>query len=481
MSKSFLAVDLGASGGKTFIGTLSNKKLSIKEISRFWNGPVDSNGTLYWDFDKLLTHIKKGITTAHSSCPLSSIAIDTWGVDFGLIDKNGKMIRQPVHYRDSRTKGMLKEAFKILPKEAIFEQTGIQFMELNTLYQCMSIRKSSNYRESKNMLFSPDLLNYMLTGEKVAERTIASTSQLYNPHKKTWAVELIKSFDLRLDLLPQIVDPGTILGQYKDINVIAGAGHDTACAFTATPISANKKSAILSSGTWSLFGCELDHPIINKSALNEEFTNEVGVCDTIRFLKNMNGLWIIQELRHMWNKNGYSYTFEDMVSMAKKATPFQFFIDPSNEDFFAPGDMENRIIVFCKKTNQRSPKSHGEIIRTAFEGLSFLYAKTFHSLKKITNIEFEVIHIVGGGSQNHLLNQMTASAIGLPVISGPVEATAIGNILVQIMSSGEIKNLSEGREIVKASFKKEIHTFYPQENTKHKIAMKQWADLYSGK
>lgn len=479
MSKMVLAIDIGASSGRSIIGSLDNEKITIKEIDRFSNGPNEINEVLYWDFSKLLSHIKESITKAEKYGKLNSLAIDTWGVDFGLIDKDGNMINQPVHYRDKRTKGMIDVVTKIVSKKEIFSQTGIQFMELNTLYQLFSIMKNNSfdYKNAERLLFSPDLLSYMLTGNIVAERSIASTSQIYNPIKKTWGYNLINALKINEKLFPDIVDSGTIVGNYKNVSVIAGCGHDTACAFAATPVKENKKSAILSSGTWSLLGCELSQPIINNAVLENEFTNEVGVNNTIRFLKNLNGLWIVQELRRFWNEQNISYTFDDLVRMANKSKPFQYFINPSDESFFSPGDMAERIKTFCKKTGQKTPSSHDEIIRSAFEGLAFLYADTFSSLENLTNFNFEQIHIVGGGCQNKLLNQMTANAVGIPVITGPVEATAIGNILIQLITLGEIPNLIEGRKIIEASFHDEMEIIYPESHQLWKEALKKWKIL----
>ena len=480
MSKAFIAIDLGASSGRTMLGILDNNKLTIKEINRFWNGPKNNDGVLRWDFSSLLSNIKNGIKLAESEHPISSIAIDTWGVDFGLIDKDGALLEEPVHYRDDRTSGLFEEAFKLVSKKEIYQKTGIQFMELNTLYQCLALKlqNDKSYLESSNLIFSPDLLSYMLTGKIYAEKTIASTSQFYNPSTQSWDIDLLQRLGIRTDILPKLINSGSNVGYYEKIPVIAGAGHDTACAFAAAPIESSTKSAILSSGTWSLFGCELEKPLINDEALNEDFTNEVGINNSIRFLKNMNGLWIIQELKRIWNKNGYSYSFSDMVTVAERATPFKFFINPAHEMFFSPGDMENRIKNFCNQTEQDSPATHDEIVRTAYEGLAFLYADTFNSLKKITDIPFDNVHIVGGGSKNELLNQMTANSTGLPVVSGPIEATAIGNILIQMIALGKIDDIENGRLLVRRSFRNEINNYTPVNRNKWIEAKNTW-DVYS--
>ena len=309
MSKAFIAIDLGASSGRTMLGILEDNHLTIKEINRFWNGPNSVEGVLRWSFTSLLSNIKDGIRLAEAEHSISAIAIDTWGVDFGLIDKNGDLLEEPVHYRDDRTSGLLEKAFNLVSKKDIYQKTGIQFMELNTLYQCLALKfkNDRSYLISSNLIFSPDLLSYMLTGKIYAEKTIASTSQFYNPSTQSWDIDLLKRMGIRTDILPELIDTGTNIGFYNEIPVIAGAGHDTACAFAATPLKDGNRSAILSSGTWSLFGCELEKPLINDNALNEDFTNEVGINNSIRFLKNMNGLWIIQELKRIWNENGFSY------------------------------------------------------------------------------------------------------------------------------------------------------------------------------
>jgi len=478
MAKHYLAVDLGASSGRTIVGSLDNGKLTLNEINRFWNGPTEIGGTLYWDFVHLFRHIKEGIALARKTYgdKLTSMGIDTWGVDFGLLDISGNLLRNPVHYRDSRTVGMFEEVFNRLPKEEVFAQTGIQFMEINTLYQLMSLamRDAFQYRSASKMLFAPDLLNYWLTGEMAANRTIASTSQFYNPVTGDWAYDMLERLGIRTDLFAELADAGTVLGDCEGLPVVNVGSHDTASAFAAVPVAADEQCAFLSSGTWSLLGTELSEPVINDAALEANFTNEVGVCNTIRFLKNLSGLWIIQELRRVWNEQDYDYSWAALVQMALEAKPFEFFIDPSDDTFTTPGDMAERIRDYCARTGQKRPERHAEILRAAYEGLAFLYADVFESLEALSGRSLETLRIVGGGCQNHLLNQLAASATGKKVVTGPIEATAIGNLMVQMLAMGDIQSLDDGRAIVRKSFTEETREFAPQEPDVWKAAFGKW-------
>jgi len=479
MNDTYLAIDLGASSGRTMAGYIENDQLKLREINRFWNGAIPLHNTLHWDFLHLYRHLREGISIARAQTPIRSLAVDTWGVDFGLLNPQGGLIQNPVHYRDSRTNGMFKALFEKLPREKIFEQTGIQFMEINTLYQlyALSLQQDTAYQQAETLLFSPDLLTYWLTGEKIAERTIASTSQCYNPTRATWADELLDIANIRRDFFGELTDPGTLVGSTDGISVIAGAGHDTACAFAAAPKQPNQKAAFLSSGTWSLLGCELDQPLINDAVLSHNFTNEVGVCDTIRFLKNLNGLWIIQELHRSWKEAGHEYSFAEMVTMAQTAQPFFAYINPSDECFFTPGDMHQRILDYCSKTDQPIPSNHAQVIRIAYEGLALIYAETLSQLESLTGQLFDCIHIIGGGGRNQLLNQMTADATNRTVHSGPAEATAIGNCLVQMIAMGDLPDLHAGRDLVRTSFEDEIHRYDPANRDAWQSAHHRWKQL----
>jgi len=481
MKKHYLAVDLGASSGRTIVGIFEDGKLSLKEMNRFWNGPTEIGGTLLWDFVHLFRNIKEGIALAKKEfgAGLVSMGIDTWGVDFGLFDADGKLLRNPVHYRDSRTDGMFEEVFARVPKAEVFAQTGLQFMELNTLYQLMSLSlaDSFQYKAASKMLFVPDLLNYWLTGNMAAERSFASTTQFYNPATKEWAYDLLEKLGIRTDLFAELVDPGTVVGETDGLPVVAVGSHDTASAFAAVPVLEGEHCAFLSSGTWSLLGTELAEPIVNDDVLAANFTNEVGVCDSIRFLKNLSGLWIIQELRRVWNEEGFDYSWHAMEHMALEAQPFEFFVDPSDDVFLAPGDMASRIQEYCTRTGQNRPETHAQILRAAYEGLALLYASVYETLEKLTGRTLDTLRIVGGGCKDTLLDQLAANAIDRKVVIGPAEATATGNLIVQMLAMGDIKSLKEGREIIRNSFADETKTFEPQEQDAWRDALEKWRTI----
>lgn len=476
--KHYLAVDLGASSGRTIVGTYDDGKLTLKEMNRFWNGPTKINGRLFWDFVHLFRNIQEGIALAKKEfgSELVSMGIDTWGVDFGLLDSDGKLLGNPVNYRDARTVGMFDQVFTRVPKAEVFGQTGVQFMELNSLYQLMalSLEDSVQYNTASKMLFVPDLLNYWLTGTMAANRSFASTSQFYNPVTKDWAYDLLERLGIRTDLFAELVDSGTVLGETDGLPVVNVGSHDTASAFAAVPVAEGEHCAFLSSGTWSLLGTELPEPVINDDALAANFTNEVGVCDTIRFLKNLSGLWIIQELRRVWMEQGHEYTWDEMAEMALLSKPFEFFIDPSAELFVAPGDMAARIQQHCERTGQATPTKHGQILRAAYEGLALLYADTYRNLETLSGRTLDVLRIVGGGCKNKTLNQFAADATGRKVVTGPIEATAVGNLVVQMLAMGNIKSLDEGRTIIRNSFASETEVYEPQNTADWQVALEKW-------
>jgi len=478
MAKHYVAVDLGASSGRVMVGTLDEGKLTLKEMNRFWNGPTEIDGTLYWDIVHLFRNIKEGIALAQQEYgdSLSSLGIDTWGVDFGLLDSNGKLLGNPINYRDTRTVGMYEKVFEKVPKEDVFAASGIQFMELNTLYQMMalSLSDSVEYKEADKMLFIPDLLNYWLTGEMKAERTFASTSQFYNPVTKDWAYDMLEKLGIRTDLFAELTDPGTVIGDMEGLPVVAVGSHDTASAFAAVPVAEGEQSAFLSSGTWSLLGAELDKPVINEDALAANFTNEVGVCDSIRFLKNLSGFWILQELKRAWKEEGNDYSWPDMDVMADAVEPLQYFFDPADPVFATPGDMQARIQEYCKKTGQNIPEKPGEFIQACYENLSLLYADTFNTIEALSGKKLDTLRIVGGGSSCVAINQGSANALNRNVITGPKEATAIGNLITQMLAMGDIQSLEEGRAIVARSFADESGTFEPKSIEAWKDALAKW-------
>lgn len=467
-----LAFDLGASSGRGIIAELKDGKITLNEIHRFENNGVNARGTLYWDILYLFNQIKQGIVNAKLAGGFDSIGIDTWGVDFGLIDENGDLIGNPVHYRDIRTEGIPEEIYKIVNKESLYEKTGIQIMNFNTLFQLyyLSKYKSDMLKRADKFLFIPDLLNYFLTGVKKSEYTIASTSQMLNPYKRTWDKELLEKVNIPQSLLCDIIETGSVLGKVSDdiceelgienINVIAVGSHDTASAVVSVPTT-EKDFVYISCGTWSLFGTELDAPVICQEGLKSSYTNEGGYGGKIRFLTNIMGLWLIQESRRAWKKQGQDLSFNDLEKAALKSEPFKCYIDPDCPDFARPGNLPKRIQAFCERTGQYVPQDIGEIVRCIYQSLALKYRHAFLNLKKIAEKDFKGIHIVGGGTKDPLLCQLTANSCNTVVSAGPIEATALGNIAVQLMAGGEIKDIKEARQIIKDSF--DIKEYTPAE------------------
>jgi rhamnulokinase len=453
----FLAFDFGAESGRALLGTLSGGKLQVEEIHRFPNTPVRVPGALYLDTLRLWSEIQRGIAIAvrERKLTLDGIGIDTWGVDYGLLGSDGLLLENPRHYRDQRTNGMMEKVFEVVPREEVFGYTGIQFMQLNTLFQLYAA-KSGNAPAlcvASRLLNMPDLFNYWLTGVAKSEITIASTTQFFNPASMTWATELLKRLGIPAGMLAPLAAPGTLLGRTIDaphIPVYASAGHDTAAAVAAVPAQGGENWCYISSGTWSLMGLELDAPLINSRTLAANYTNEVGVAGKIRFLKNIAGLWLLQECRRAWAEQGSEYTYEQLARMAAEARPNSGMIDP--DAFLEPGDMPAKIVAHCEAMGQGVPQTHGEFARVILESLARRYRDVLEDLEKLSGRKIEVIHIVGGGSRNTLLNQFVADTTGRRVIAGPSEATAIGNILVQAMGAGVVKDLAEAREVVRNSF-----------------------------
>jgi len=460
-----LAMDYGASSGRAILGSFDGDSLELKEIHRFPNDPVYINGTLYWDILRLFHEMKEGIhkCVINGDADIAGIGIDTWGVDFGLLDSKGDLLGNPVHYRDKRTEGILEKICGIVPRREIYEQTGIQFINFNTLYQLMALRISNSplLEIASTMLFTPDLMNYFLTGEKTTEFTIASTSQMYNPRAGAWAKPLLDKLGLPTHMLTDVINPGTVLGKVKkgisdelniqNIPVIAVAEHDTGSAVVSVP-AVDSHYAYLSSGTWSLLGIESPMPIINDDTYNLNYTNEGGFNRTTRLLKNIMGLWIYQECKRTWDKTEKVLSFDELEQAASESEPFVSFIDPDDNLFYHPGNMPERIREYCKSTGQKVPESKGAIVRCVMESLALKYRMIVEGLEKIAGHSIPVIHIVGGGSRNIMLCQFTANATSKPVISGPVEATATGNLLCQLMALGEVADIREARMLVKKSF-----------------------------
>ena len=459
-----LAIDLGASSGRGIVGSFNGQKLSLKENHRFSNDPVILNGRMYWDILRIFHEIKQSIAkTVLDGDAIRSIGIDTWGVDYALLDEGGKMLSNPYHYRDARTEGIVSYVGRFFAPSELYATTGIQTMNFNTVFQLAAdLRDDPKMVENaQRMLNVPDLLNYFLTGNMANEYTILSTGALLDAEKRDYAKDIIAKAGIPQRLFGDIVAPGTSMGKLlaqvqsevgkTDAEVLTVASHDTASAVIAVPTQ-EKEFLFISSGTWSLMGTELDAPKINAETEKYNFTNEGGVNNTIRFLKNIMGLWLIQESRRQWKREGKEYSFAELESLAKAAKPFRCFIDPDHPSFVSPGDLPARVREFCQKTGQYVPETVGEIVRCIYESLAMKYRYTAENISKLTGISPRVIHVVGGGTKDGFLSQMTADACGIPVCAGPEEATAIGNLLVQLMAAGEAKNLSDARAIVAASF-----------------------------
>ncbi len=443
-----LAVDLGAESGRVMAVGFDGRSLHLQELHRFPNTTVTLNGTLHWNFLRLWDDIQKGIEKGKALHP-ASIGVDTWGVDFGLLDSQGSLIGNPVHYRDGRTTHMMELAYGKMPKAEIFAQTGIQFMPINTLYQLLSLVKSGSpqLQIADTFLTAPDLLNYWLTGAKVCEFSNATTTQLFNPTSGTWAVELMNRLEIPSHIFPEIVLPGTHLGSYDAIPVIAPACHDTGSAVAAVPAQVHD-FAYISSGTWSLVGLEVDEPILTPKALAANVTNEGGVYGTYRLLKNVMGLWILQQCRATWAAAGEAYSYGELVRLAEEADPLTAVFNPNDPIFLQPGDHPRHVRDSFRQTGQPAPETVGAVVRSVLESLALAYRAVLESVTAVANRQVSVIHIVGGGTQNQLLNQLTANATGLPVVAGPIEATVMGNALVQLIALGEIGDINEARQVV---------------------------------
>lgn len=455
-----VAVDLGAESGRIVSASLDSQQLTLEMCHRFPNKPVRVRGTLHWDILGLWRELQEGIGSCLGRRP-ASIGVDAWGVDFALLDARGKLLANPVHYRDARTDGMPEAAWAKVTRQEIFAATGIQFMPINTLYQLLSMVEAHDPQlvQAQTFLTIPDLFNYWLTGAKVCEFSNATTTQCYDPRQGGWAQDLLDRLGIPAALFPQIVQPGTHLGQYEGVPVIAPACHDTGSAVVAVPTT-TRNYAYLSSGTWSLLGLEVPDAIISDQALAANLTNEGGVAGTFRLLKNIMGLWIIQQCRATWAAAGNAYDYPTLDGLAQQAKPFAAFVDPDDLAFLPPGDMPARIAAFCQRTGQMAPMGPGAITRCVLESLALKYRYCLDRLIEVAGQPVDVIHVIGGGSQNELLCQMTADATQRPVIAGPVEATALGNVLVQWMALGEIGSLSDARALLRSSF--ELGCYEPE-------------------
>ncbi len=469
----FLAADLGASNGRVLLARWDGARFALQELHRFPNGPTAVHDRLYWNVLGLWSELQTGMAryAAQYDEPPAGIGVDTWGVDFGLLDRAGRLMGNPVAYRDARTNGIMDVACAVVPAETIFDITGIQFMQFNTLFQLYAMRHGGDPQldAAETLLMLPDLFHYWLTGRKAAEYTIASTSQMFDARERRWAAGLMAKLDLPTRILPQVVPPGTVLGEVLPgvldaaglqgpVPVIAPGGHDTASAVAAVP-GLDARSLYISSGTWSLMGMEIAEPIINERTRSLNFTNEGGVDNTIRLLKNIAGLWTLQESRRQWRREGQDFSWNDLTSQAEQAEPFSSLIDPDAADFLNPSNMVDAIRDYCRRTDQPVPETVGQVVRCCLESLALRYRWVLNALEEIAGTQIETMRIVGGGSQNRLLSQLAADACRRPVITGPVEATALGNVMLQAIAAGRLSSIAEGREAIAASIEQE--TFEP--------------------
>lgn len=465
-SHAFLAFDLGASSGRAILGTFRDGVLSLEEMHRFDNGPMDVNGGLFWNVLGLFAELKTGLKkTLDRGVALSGIAIDTWGVDFCLLDGAGEFLGFPRCYRDPRLQDIQPHFFAKTPADRLYARTGIQFMDFNTVFQLAAMQRAGDavLPSARHLLFMPNALTYLFCGRVAAEYTIASTGALLDPAKRGWDAELLRERGFPPALFPELVQPCTLAGTLRpavcaELNcaplpVYFVGSHDTASAVAAVPASGDPGWAYLSSGTWSLLGMELDQPCVTSEARRLNYTNEGGVGGKIRFLKNIMGLWLVQELRNTWKRQGRAYSFSELAKLAETAEPFRSLVDPNDNRFLTPGDMPARFQAFCRETGQPVPETPGQMVRCALESLALRYRQTVEELETLTGTRINRLHAVGGGIQNLLLNQFTANALkDRPVITGPVEGTAIGNLLCQAIAAGLLPDLGAARDVVHASF-----------------------------
>jgi rhamnulokinase len=474
-TRNYLAIDLGAESGRTILGQLDEGQLSLSETHRFPNGPVRLLDSLQWDVLRLWTEIKKGITiTVEGGAQLAGLGLDTWGVDFALLDRNGALLGNPFHYRDTRTDGMVEEAFQYMAREEIFANTGIQFMQFNSLYQLLAMvrTKSPILDVAQTFVTIPDLFNYWLSGEITNEFTNATTTQCLDPIRRDWAYPVLEALNIPTHLFGTVTAPGTLIGTLLpdiadetgagEVNIVLPACHDTGSAVVAVPAQ-NQDFAWISSGTWSIMGAEVHQPSLGPKALDYNFTNEGGVFGTWRLSKNIMGLWLIQECRREWQYKGQDHSYDELTQFAAEADPFLAVIDPDDNLFFHHGDMPERIRGYCARTDQRVPQSKGEVIRVALESLALKYRWVLERTEELSGKRLDPIHIIGGGTKNHLLNQLTADATGRTVVAGPVEATAIGNVLMQAIGLGDLNSLAEARTVARNSFP--VKEYQPRRNT----------------
>ncbi len=466
--KTVLAFDFGASSGRAIKAHFDGKKITYSEIHRFDNIPLEIDGHFHHNVELIMGEIKKAIELAGD---VDSLAFDTWGVDYALLDSNGNMLNPPYHYRDGRTGDALKKAGKVIPLDELYKKTGNQIMSINTLFQLIC---DSNLNNANALLFMPDLFSYLLCGNMVCEKTIASTSQMLDPKAAEFSAEVLDSFNIDRKLFAPLTDSATVIGDYNGIKVVCVAGHDTQCAVAAMP-SFDDDSAFLSCGTWSLIGCELDEPVVTEKSYSLELSNELGANGKINFLKNISGLWLIQETKRDYAKKGEKYSYNDLEMLAKESEPFKCFIDPDSPMLSSHGNLPDKIREYCSATNQSVPHSVGEIVRCIYESLALKYRLALSQITECTGRKFNSLNLLGGGTKDSFLCQMTADSLNIPVIAGPVEATALGNIVLQLVALGELKDVSSGRKLISGT--ESLKKYCPVSNLDWDSAYKRFIEI----
>jgi len=490
----YLAVDLGAESGRVVAGVFDGSTIRLDELHRFPNGPVSVGGSLRWNVLGLWSGVQDGLKVAAERYgdDVKSVGVDTWGVDYVLMSGRDELLGLPWHYRDARTRGMLDAALHRVSREEIFAATGLQFMELNTLYQLLAMQESDPelLGKAERLLLMPDYFHWLLCGRRVVEFTNATTTQCFDPVANDWAGDLLRRFELPGEIFPEVVPPGTTLGRLRGevaratglgrIDVVAPATHDTGSAVAAVPTERTGTSdwTYLSSGTWSLMGAEVDQAVLTDQALALNATNEGGIDGTFRLLKNIMGLWLVQECRRSFARDGNELGYDQLERLASEAEPFRSVIDPDDARFLNPEDMPGAIRAACRETGQPEPATEGQLVRCALESLALKYRGVLDDIESLTGVRSEVIHVVGGGSRNRLLNQLTANACDRPVVAGPVEATALGNVLVQARTAGQLGSLAELREVVRNS--SDLETFDPTDTQAWDNARGKFEALLSG-
>jgi len=492
--KTYLAIDMGASGGRHLAGQFDGKTLTLKELYRFENGPIDLAGTFYWNLPSLWTHVQEGLKAAGAAVgkEIVSVGVDTWGVDFALLGRGDTLLGNPVCYRDARTDGIMEKAFDIVPKSEVFRQSGLQFMQFNTLYQLLAMKQARSplLDVAESFLMMPDLFHWLLSGIKSNEFTNATTTQFFDPVRKDWAMPMLERFDLPTRLFQPVSLPGTVLGSFrpalveatglKSTKIVLPGSHDTASAVMSVPTASPTGQtdwAYISLGTWALMGIESPKPVVNDTVAQLNFTNEGGVGGTMRILKNICGMWLLQECRRTWNqqgrkgKTGLPLDWNDLNDMAQEAKPFVSFIDPDAREFLGPTDMPRAIVEFCRKTGQPVPDSEGGIVRCALDSLALKFRQALEMCETIGGRRIETIHIVGGGTQHGQLCQAAADACGCRVVAGPIEATAIGNMMMQAVADGAVANIEEARHVIRSSF--DVAEYLPATQRAG-----EWSDAY---